>query len=357
MEYKRLGTVDLKSNVGSRVYVSFMLRDLSIRLQKDKVTKFATFNMVDKDTVVEARVFGIDDAAIENLAEGKVYDAAIDVKAYDKSPSGYSCIVYNMDFSQIPAEYFADWADGLDESRKIIEDAIGECYDTIYGKVTYHIIVNNWDKISKWSAAARHHHTQLGGLLTHTAEVVQICDVLSDVFTEKYGDNIINRPLLLCSAILHDVGKTTEYDVDTLSGKTEMSKHSVLATHIMDDLTLVDKAASELGFGNRYITDENGNILDEKRADILADETEALELLKHCLAAHHGKLEWGSPIKASVPEAEILFFADEISAIMYKYNREMKKLEPGSFVSLWESGSTKNIYRDTSKVDESDTEE
>ena len=52
-----------------------------------------------------------------------------------------------------------------------------------------------------------------------------------------------------------------------------------------------------------------------------------------------------------------MFFADEISAIMYKYNREMKKLEPGSFVSLWESGSTKNIYRDTSKVDESDTEE
>lgn len=351
MEYVRLGQADFKGNIGNRVYVTFLARDVSVRLQKDKVTKFIVFNMVDKDLVIEARLFGASDEAIELIKEGKVYNGAIDVKPYDKSPNGYSCIIYNMDFSEIPAEYFADWADGLDDSRNIVNDIVVEYYETLFGKITYPIIIRYWEKFSKWTAASSMHHNQLGGLLTHTAEVAAIAGKLADYFNSKYSDNFINKPLLMCSAILHDIGKIQELSVDTLSGKTEYSTHSVLASHIMDILREVDLQAHELGFGKPEIYDDDGNVVGTKPAEDIEDEKEAVDLLKHCLAAHHGKLEYGSPITASVPEAVLLHIADMLSSEMFRYNKHLKEVEPGDFKAVWIGGEFNKFYKDNSKID------
>lgn len=351
MEYIRLGQADLKGNIGNRIFVTFLARDVSVRLQKDKVTKFVVFNMVDKDVAIEARVFGASDKVIEAIQEGKVYNGAIDIKPYEKAPQGFSCIVYNMDFSDTPPEYFADWADRLEESRDIINNMIGAYYDTYYGQITYLIITNYWDRISKWTAASSMHHTQLGGLLTHTAEVITLSNIIADFLNDRYGDNFINKPLLLCSAALHDVGKIFELNVDVLSGKTEYSTHSLLSSHIMDILTEVDLRARELGFGQSKIIDDDGNITGQKPEDTVEEEKEAIELLKHCLAAHHGKLEFGSPITASVPEAVILNIADNLSAEMFRYNKNLKSVNPGESTTQWINGALAKFYKDSSKID------
>lgn len=353
MEYIRIGSMNLKNYIGSRVFVTFLARDVSVRLQKDKVTKFVVFNMVDKDTVIEARVFGANESMIELIQEGKVYDAAIDIKPYDKASDGYSCIVYNMDFSSIPPEYFADWATGLDKSKQLIESVLASCYDTYYGQITYPILIKHWNKFSKWTAASGQHHTQLGGLLTHTAEVVGLADVLSEYFNNKYGEGFINRPLLLCAAILHDIGKTYELDVNTLSGKTEYNTHSTLTSHIMDALTLVDIQAYELGFGKAKVLDDFGNDTGELKPDYsVEEEKEAIELLKHCLAAHHGKLEYGSPITASIPEAYLLNMCDLLSADMYKYNKALKSINPGDCASVWSQSGFLKYYKECNKLEE-----
>ena len=347
MDYIRLGSADLRSNIGNRVFLTFLTRDVSVRLQKDKVTKFVVFNMVDKDCVVEARLFGADDRVIELIQEGMVYDAAIDVKPYDKSPTGYSCIIYNIEASNVPPESFADWADGLPESKQIIENVLGRYIETYYGRITYHILVNNWGKFSKWSAASSMHHTQLGGLMTHTAEVAALCDLVSDYFNDKYGENFINKPLLLCAAVLHDIGKINELDVNTSSGKTEYSIHSSLATHIMDILSMVDLQANELNIGTKCYEDGT-----EKSPERLAEEREALELLRHCLAAHHGKLEYGSPITPSIPEAIILHIIDNLDADMYKCNKALKSIQVGEVSSIWTSGGYAKYYKDFTKIED-----
>ena len=38
--------------------------------------------------------------------------------------------------------------------------------------------------------------------------------------------------------------------------------------------------------------------------------------LKHCILAHHGELEYGSPKKPALPEALALSFADNLDAKM-----------------------------------------
>ena len=48
------------------------------------------------------------------------------------------------------------------------------------------------------------HHAYIGGLCEHTAEVVELCTKVADMFPK------LDRDLLLTGAILHDVGKTEE---------------------------------------------------------------------------------------------------------------------------------------------------
>lgn len=350
MEYIRLGEADLKSNINNRVFIQFLARDVSIRLQKDKVTKFISLNMVDKDTAIEAKIFGASDKAIEMVKEGKVYNAAVDIKPYDKSPSGYSCIIYNMDYSTEPPESFVDWAENLDKCQKIIENILPDIINTYYGQIAYPILAENWGKFARWTAASNQHHTRLGELLVHTSEVVSISSDLADYFNEIYGDEFVNKPLLLSSAMIHDLGKIDELDVNVLSGKTEYSTHSVLCTHIMDILSAVDIQAYKLGIGKQQIIEnEVGEDEGAKTVEQLAEEKEAVDLLKHCLAAHHGKLEYGSPIVPCTPEAYILNMADLLSADMYRYNRSLKELEPGKMNSVWTSAGYRNTYKDSTK--------
>lgn len=350
MEFLRLGTVDLKSAINNRVYLIFMARDVSVRLQKDKVTRFISFNMIDKEVTVEAKLFGANDSQIEMIIEGGVYQAAIDVKPYDKSPSGYSCIIYNIDYNSEPSESFVDWADNLEECQKVIEGSLPEIIETPYGKIAYSILAENWSNFARWTAASGQHHTRLGELLVHTSEVVQICSDLADYFNNIYGFNFINKPLLISAAMIHDLEKINELNVNINSGKTEYSTHAALCTHIMDILTDVDIQAYKLNYGIQTTTvNDIGEEEPVKSQETLDEEKEAVELLKHCLAAHHGKLEYGSPVAPHIPEAHLLNIADNLSADMYKYNRAFKDLEPGRSSTSWSGGMLVVTYKDSTK--------
>lgn len=350
MEYLRVGTVDFKSNIGNRMYLVFMARDVSVRLQKDKVTRFVSFNMVDKEVSIEAKLFGANDSQIEMITEGGVYQAAVDVKTYDKSPSGYSCIIYNIDYNAEPADSFVDWADNLDECQKIIERSLPDIIESLYGKIAYPILAENWANFARWTAASSQHHTRLGELLVHTSEVVQLCSDLADYFNSIYGYNFINKPLLLSAAMIHDLEKIRELNVNINSGKTEYSNHAALCSHIMDILSDVDIQAYKLKLGVQVtIINDIGEEEDTKTQEQLDEEKEAVELLKHCLAAHHGKMEYGSPVTPHIPEANLLNIADNLSADMYRFNRSFKDIEPGQSTTYWSGGSMVVTYKDSTK--------
>ena len=350
IEYTRLGNINIEDHANSRIFVVFMARNVSIRTQKDGVTKFIVLDMVDRDVVVEARLFGAKDEQIEMIKGGKVYNAAVDIKPYDRSPNGLSCIIYNIEESSIGAEHFVEWMEGMEESQKEIENALGEIINTTYGQIAYEIVIKNWAKMSKWTAAKGRHHEKLGGLLVHTAEVIRIADGIAHDLMDIHGDEFINRPLLLASAILHDIGKVRELKVDITSGDVEYSTSSALASHIMEALTEIDIQAKELGIGEQqYRINEINEEEPVKSREELTGEIEELKLLKHCVASHHGKLEWGSPIKPNTPEAFILHHADMISAEMDRYRKVYRELDPGEMEATWEMDGYKIMYKELNK--------
>lgn len=340
MEYKHISQIDFAQYVNSRVYGIFLAQDVDVRTQKDECTKYINLTMTDKDVKINAKRFGASEQEIELMKSGKVYYAAIDIKPYKKDPSGYSCILYNFDLWDESPSNFVSWADGMNEAYNIINESLNYISKSIYGSIVTKLITDNWDKFSVWAAASGMHHNLPGGLMVHTAEVIRQSKSIADTWKSLYGQSFINDSLLISASLIHDIAKIYELNVDTGVGSIEYSTDSSLETHISKCICMIELEAYKQNFG--YKTED-------KSDDTVLKEQEALKLLKHCVLAHHGKKEYGSPIDANCPEAYILHVADKLSAEMYRYNKNFKTMKPGTSTSVWVGGNICVTYKDTSK--------
>lgn len=135
------------------------------------------------------------------------------------------------------------------------------------------------------SAAKTVHHGFVGGLLEHTLSVVKLCDYYAGYY------KTLNRDLLLTAAMFHDIGKMQEL---SRFPENDYTDDGQLLGHIM--------------IGTEMISERIRQIPDFPTR--LASE------LKHCILAHHGELEYGSPKKPALLEALALNFADNTDAKM-----------------------------------------
>ena len=138
-------------------------------------------------------------------------------------------------------------------------------------------------------AAIKNHHGFRHGLLQHSLEVAGI--VLHDAkMIPSWGAIKPNLDLLLTGALLHDIGKTLEYQKQgqdfTYHKWGNFLGHIVLGYQIV-----VDKI---------------------REIDDFPDELATLVL--HMILSHHGKREYGSPVVPYFYEAELLHMADTKSA-------------------------------------------
>ena len=133
------------------------------------------------------------------------------------------------------------------------------------------------------SAAKTVHHSFVGGLLEHTLSVVKMCDFFCSLYP------YLNRDLLLTAAAFHDVGKLKEISSFPENDYTDDGQ---LLGHIVMGSELIGYACRTIkGFPHRLCTE-----------------------LQHCILAHHGEYEYGSPKKPALPEAMALNLADNADA-------------------------------------------
>ena len=140
----------------------------------------------------------------------------------------------------------------------------------------------------KSSAAKSVHHGFIGGLLEHTLSVVKLCDY----YCKSYP--VLNRDLLLAAAMCHDIGKTKELSPFPANDYTDDGQ---FLGHIVIGVEMIGRKIDQIpGF-----------------PAILASQ------LKHCILAHHGEYEYGSPKKPAIVEALALNFADNTDAKMQTF--------------------------------------
>lgn len=135
----------------------------------------------------------------------------------------------------------------------------------------------------KSSAAKSVHHGFIGGLLEHTLSVTKMCDYFSKTYST------INRDLLITAAICHDIGKVKE-----------------LSLFPTNDYTDEGQFLGHIVMGSEMVSEKIRNIPDFP--PLLKQE------LQHCIIAHHGKFEFGSPKMPAIIEAMALHLADNADA-------------------------------------------
>ena len=133
------------------------------------------------------------------------------------------------------------------------------------------------------SAAKTVHHGFVGGLLEHTLSVTKLCDYYCSAYP------ILKRDLLLTAAMCHDIGKTREISAFPANDYTDEGQ--LLGHIVMGAQMVAGKAAKIKNFPDSLLTQ-----------------------VEHCILAHHGKFEYGSPKVPAIIEALALNYADDTDA-------------------------------------------
>lgn len=325
MEAVRLSDCNFKDNIGERLDVIFLVKSVTIREYSNKSGEFMIVTMKDKDKEVEAKIWVVSEQIKNTVVAGKVCEAFIDVKPYDKSKDGFSCIIASIGVTEYNPELFIEWDETLEICNKKLQNLLVILQGSVYDDICRKIILENWQKYASWAAGKGKHHTQLGALLCHCVSVAAEALKAAEHYNEIYNDKFINKQLLVAAGLLHDIGKLKELHVDISSGAVEYTKTAVLKTHIMEGLLIIDREAVKLG---------------------IDPDSEEIMLLEHLIASHHGRLEWGSPVEPTIPEAVLLHYADVIDSEMWRYHKEFKQLEGGNFSTIWVGGKASNIYKE-----------
>ena len=187
-----------------------------------------------------------------------------------------------------PANYLPVSEYDIEDMYKQLLAFVNGIKNPYLSKVAKHFFVEDVEFVKqfKFSSAAKSvHHGFVGGLLEHTLSVLKLCQF----YVKQYP--ILNEDLLYTAALCHDIGKVYELSAFPLNDYTDDGQ---LLGHIVMGCEMVGEQIRAVeGFPKK-----------------LGNE------LKHCILAHHGELEFGSPKKPALVEAVALNFADNTDAKM-----------------------------------------
>jgi 3'-5' exoribonuclease len=173
--------------------------------------------------------------------------------------------------------------------RSIIQGIINSpLRDTCYAVIDDH-------RFSVAPASLSYHHAYTGGLAEHTLEVLRYLNAQTVVFPN------VNTDVLITAAVWHDYMKVREYVPWAPSG-------------FEIPVPQPEWMCATDGFGKKIGHISAGAALFCTTAGERGVSRDTAEKVVHCILAHHGRREWGSPVEPQTLEALLLHQADMLSA-------------------------------------------
>jgi 3'-5' exoribonuclease len=174
------------------------------------------------------------------------------------------------------------------------------------------------ERFRRAGAARENHHARRGGLVEHVAQMMRCADAVCGVYPH------LNRDLLAAGIIFHDCGKLWENNYPEAGFTQPVNLMGEMLGHIPLGMELVNKLWRD--------------ILDRPEAAAWASLEPASEFVRlhllHLIGAHHGQLEFGSPVLPKTPEAIVLHQVDNVDAKLEMLRRgyeTAKEIAPGIF--------------------------
>lgn len=313
-----------------------------------KELRAATSNGTTSDTTVAAQV---ETLTRKETAAGKPYyelvlrDATgtLTLRAWNDRPSFAACeelatasfVKVSGNFSQgsfgldapywnlefLSEEEITTLLEGSTEEQaareaayQVLLKAIDQLQDPRLKQLCEQFLKQYGTRFRRAAAARNNHHARRGGLLDHTSRMLESAKALLPVYPN------LNADLLVTGIIFHDVGKLWETCPPPQGFGIVPDLRGELMGHLSIGVEIVNALWRELP---------------KESWEKLEPTSEEVRLhLLHLIAAHHGQLEFGSPILPKTPEAIALHLIDNLDARLEMFDEAYTKNQqtsPGIF--------------------------
>lgn len=280
---------------------------------------YASLILQDKTGTIDAKIWDFGSEIEQYDAMDFVHIDARVTSFQDALQLNISKIYKGREGEYYPEDYFPVTSKDVDAMYREIKGYVAMIKEQNLRSLAEVFFVNNAEFIKQFkshSAAKSVHHSFVGGLLEHTLSVVKLCEY----YTTSYP--ILNRDLLITAALFHDIGKLYELSNFPANDYTDDGQ---LLGHIFIGANIVSNEIKKMNKFPAKLSNE----------------------LIHCILAHHGELEYGSPKKPATAEAMALHFADNTDAKLQTLTEMLASADSKSewlgYQKLFES----NIRRST----------
>ena len=300
-------------NEGDPIKVNCLIKSAQAKTTKNG-GQYLALTFQDQSGDLNGNLWDATDQQVADLEAGKVVNLTGRRSSYQGKPQ-----VEIQGVKLIPELSPNDFVPRAPESDREIKTALRPFFTAIT-ESTWHQIINGLisnpgtDFFSS-PAAKSNHHAFVGGLAYHTLSILRLAKAIIPLYPG------INEQLVYAGAILHDLGKTIE-----LSGPiaTEYTVEGKLLGHIS------------------IIDGEITAICEELK---ISTSSEAVIALRHLVLAHHGLLEYGSPVRPQILEAELLHQLDELDASLLMMTSALAKVQPGEFTERLFAMDNRRFYK------------
>ena len=271
---------------GMHVSDVYLCKTKQIALTKNG-KEYGSLNLQDKTGTVDAKIWELNSPGINEFSAMDYVFVDADVTVFQGQFQLNVKRIRRADENEYrPSDYLPVTAKDVKTMHHELVQYITTIRNENLRKLAAGFFMNDAAFIKEFcahSAAKSVHHSFVGGLLEHTLSVDRMCDY----FCKQYP--ALNRDLLLTAAMFHDIGKTKE-----------------LSSFPENDYTDEGQLVGHIIIGAQMVTEQIRTIPGFPKK--LENE------LIHCILAHHGELEYGSPKKPALIEALALNLADNADA-------------------------------------------
>ena len=264
-----------------------------------KGTPYLSIILEDSSGALDCKFWNLTDEQTEMYTNGMIVDVCGDIIIHRNAIQlRIRTMKENKEANMV--DYVRRSVMPREEMEKEVEGYMSTIEDEALFAITQTILDDVKESFYTYTAATKNHHNFVGGLAQHSIYMTRVALKIQELYPW------LNRDLLICGCLLHDIGKIEELSSPVLP---EYTNEGNLIGHISLMGNRVDRTAFQLGI----------------------DKEESVLLLKHMILSHHGKTEFGSPVLPMIPEAEILSIVDNMDARLFMMKASIDATQPGSF--------------------------
>ncbi|MCI9524106.1 MAG: HD domain-containing protein [Erysipelotrichaceae bacterium] len=297
---------------GERTYLLVLLHDVA-RGITNKGVPYLSLNMQDKTGTIEGKYWNIPQEDLNLFHPGMIIEIKGDVLSYKDQ-------LQIKVFQARPATKEYDIRDFVksapltkDDMKEKIEDALHHIQNEQIRSLC-HIVYEEVEKdFYEYPAATKNHHDMVGGLAMHVYGMMNLASSICELYP------LLDRDLLMAGVFLHDIGKLVE-----LSGP------------VASEYTMEGKLLGHISIMHAKVSELAKSISMDKETEVL---------LRHMILSHHGLKEYGSPVQPMIPEAEVLYYIDNLDAKMHMLEKAMDKTEEGHFSTRIYAMDNRSFYK------------